>query len=74
MIQYLTECKTDKTVIHKLEWNTDRITEIKKQYKSGEQSLHKTKKQALEYIERMKTDEIDVVFIGKHISRHRRSA
>ena len=74
MIQYLTECKTDKTVIHRVEWNTDRITEIKKQYKSGEQSLHKTKKQALEYIERMKTDEIDVVFIGKHISRHRRSA
>ena len=74
MIQYLTECKTDKTVIHKVEWNTDRITEIKKQYKSGEQSLHKTKKQALEYIERMKTDEIDVVFIGKHISRHRRSS
>ena len=74
MIQYLTECKTDKTVIHKVEWNTDRITEIKKQYKSGEQSLHKTKKQALEYIERMKTDEIDVVFIGKHISRHKRSA
>ena len=74
MIQYLTECKTDKTVIHKVEWNTDRITEIKKQYKSGEQSLHKTKKQALEYIERMKNDEIDVVFIGKHISRHKRSA
>ena len=74
MIQYLTECKTDKTVIHKVEWNTDRITEIKKQYKSGEQSLHKTKKQALEYIERMKTDEIDVDFIGKHISRHRRSS
>ena len=74
MIQYLTECKTDKTVIHRVEWNTDRITEIKKQYKSGEQSLHKTKKQALEYIERMKTDDIDVVFIGKHLSRHRRSA
>ena len=74
MIQYLTECKTDKTVIHRVEWNTDRITEIKKQYKSGEQSLHKTKKQALEYIERMKVDEIDVVFIGKHISRHRRSS
>ena len=46
MIQYLTECKTDKTVIHKVEWNTDRITEVEKQYKLGEQSLHKTKRQA----------------------------
>jgi len=74
MIQYLTECKTDKIVIHKVEWNTDRITEIEKKYKSGEQALHKTKKQALEYIERMKAHGIDVVFIGKYISRHRRAA
>jgi hypothetical protein len=74
MIQYLTECKTDKIVIHKVEWNTDRITEVEKQYKLGEKSLHKTKRQALEYIERMKVDGIDVVFIGKYISRHRRVA
>jgi len=74
MIQYLTECKTYKIVIHKVEWNTDRITEVEKQYKLGEQSLHKTKRQALEYIERMKVDGIDVVFIGKYISRHRRVA
>jgi len=74
MIQYLTECKTDKTVIQKIEWTSDRITEIEKQYKSGEQCLHKTKKQALEYIERMKAHGIDIVFIGKYISRHRRAA
>jgi hypothetical protein len=72
MIQYLTECKTDKTVVHKIEWNTDKITEFEKKYIIGEKCLHKTKKQALDYIEKMKDIGIDEVFIGKHISIHRR--
>ena len=72
MIQYLTECKTDKTVIHKIQWTSDRITEIEKKYIIGEKCLHKTKKQALDYIEKMKVIGIEEVFIGKHISIHRR--
>jgi len=72
MIQYLTECKTDKTVVHKIEWTSDRISEIEKQYKIGEQCLHRTKKQAFEYIERMKSLGIEEIFLGKHISIHKR--
>ena len=73
MIQYLTECKTDKTVIHKIQWtNTDKITEFEKKYIIGEKWLHKTKKQALDYIEKMKAIGIDEIFIGKHISIHKR--
>jgi len=72
MIQYLTECKTDKTVVHKIEWTSDKITEIEKKYKSGERCLHKTKKRALDYIEKMKSLGIEEIFLGKHISIHRR--
>lgn len=74
MIQYLTECKTDKTIVHKIEWSSGRQSNFEQTYKSGEKTLHKTKKQAIEYIDRMKVHGIDIVFIGKHISIHRKAA
>lgn len=72
MIEFLTECKTDKTVLHKIEYNTGRITEIEKKYVSGEKCLHKTKKLALQYIEKMKNLGIEVIYIGKHITFHKK--
>jgi hypothetical protein len=74
MIQYLTECKTNKTIINQMRWTaSDRVTEFKKEYKFGERALHKTKKEALNYVQNMKKDNIEIVYLGTYKTFHRRS-
>ena len=47
MIHHLTECKTDKTVIQKIEWSNERVSDFQQTYKSGEKCMHKNKTAAL---------------------------
>jgi hypothetical protein len=42
-------------------------------YKIGDRALHKTKKEALNYVESMKKDNIEIVYIGTYKTFHRRS-
>jgi hypothetical protein len=46
MINHLTECKTDKTVINNIEWTNGRSSQFEKIYKIGDRALHKTRKEA----------------------------
>ena len=73
MIHYLTECKTDKKVIHNIEWTSGRSSQFEKVYKIGDRALHKTKKEALNYIENMKKDNIEIIYLGTYKTIHRRS-
>ena len=73
MIQHLTECKTDKIVKHKMEWTSGRSTDFERTYKLGDRALHKNKTTALNYIESMKKEGINIVYIGIYKSIHRRS-
>ena len=71
-MKYITECRTNKTVIHDIEFvelmtgKHSHFTPFKKEYKKGDQHIHKTKKEAFEYIENRKEDNIKMVYIGKY--------
>ncbi len=73
MIQYLTECKTDKTVIHKVEWSSGRMSDFEQTYKSGERSMHKNKTSALNFIASMKKQGIEYIYVGTYKTIKRRS-
>jgi hypothetical protein len=73
MINHLTECKTDKTVINNIEWTNGRSSQFEKIYKIGDRALHKTKKEALNYVQNMKKDNIEIVYIGTYKTFHKRS-
>jgi hypothetical protein len=66
MINYVTECKTDKTIIQKIEWSSGRITEIEKKYIVGTKCLHPTKKKALNFIKSMNDKSISYVLAGTY--------
>jgi hypothetical protein len=62
MINYVTECKTDKTIIQKIEWSSGRITEIEKKYIVGiKMYCISTKKKALNFIKSMNDKSISYV-------------
>ena len=73
MIHHLTECKTDKTVIQKIEWSNGRVSDFEQTYKSGEKSMHKNKTAALNFIESMKKQGIEYVYAGTYKTIKRRS-
>jgi hypothetical protein len=73
MINHLTECKTDKTVINNIEWTNGRSSQFEKIYKIGDRALHKTKKEALNYVQNMKKDNIEIIYLGIYKTFHRRS-
>jgi hypothetical protein len=52
MIHHLTECKTDKTVIQKIEWSNERVSDFQQTYKSGERAMQKIKIILLTYIQK----------------------
>ena len=73
MIHHLTECKTDKTVIHKIEWTSGRSSDFETIYKVGERCMHKNKTTALNYIEAMKQHGVEYVYVGTFKTTNRRS-
>jgi hypothetical protein len=73
MINHLTECKTDKTVINNIKWTNGRSSQFEKIYKIGDRALHKTKKEALNYVQNMKKDNIEIIYLGIYKTFHRRS-
>jgi hypothetical protein len=73
MIHHLTECKTDKTVIHKIEWNNEKVSDFQQTYKFGEKCMHKNKTAALNFIESMKKQGIEYVYAGTYKTTNRRS-
>ena len=72
MIHYVTECKTEKTLIEKIEWSSGRITEIEKKYKIGSKCMHPTKKKALNFIKLMNDINISYVLVGTYGTIKRR--
>tara|TARA_R100001015_G_C4592286_1_gene147731 strand:+ start:492 stop:707 length:216 start_codon:yes stop_codon:yes gene_type:complete len=71
-MKYITECKTNKTVNDEIKF-IDALTGkykhsifMKNEYKKGGRYQHKTKRQALEQIEDMKKNNIEIVYIGKY--------
>ena len=73
MIHHLTECKTDKTVIHKIEWSSGRVSDFEQNYKTGQRAMHKNKTAALNYIEAMKQHGVEYVYVGTYKTTNRRS-
>jgi hypothetical protein len=73
MIHHLTECKTDKTVIHKIKWNNEKVSDFQHTYKFGEKCMHKNKTEALNFIESMKKQGIEYVYAGTYKTTNRRS-
>jgi hypothetical protein len=73
MIHHLTECKTDKTVIHKVEWSGGRMSDFEQTYKSGQRAMHKNKTAALNFIESMKKYGVEYVYAGTYKTTKRRS-
>ena len=64
MIHYVTECKTDKTLIEKIEWTSGRVTEIEKKYEIGSRCMHRTKKEAFNFIKLMNDKGVSYVMSG----------
>jgi len=71
-MKYITECKTNKTITEEIKF-IDALTGKykhsifkKNEYKNGNRYQHKTKRQALEQIEDMKKDNIEIAYIGKY--------
>jgi len=71
-MKYITECRTNKTIIKNINFvdaltgKFSHSTPLKSEYKLYDQYIHKTKKEALEYIEDMKKDNIEIIYIGKY--------
>ena len=71
-MKYITECKTNKTIKKEIKFvdvltgEYKKSTFLKSEYKNGDRYQHKTKRQALEQIENMKKDNIEIVYIGKY--------
>jgi len=72
MIHYVTECKTDKTLIEKIEWTSGRVTEIEKKYEIGSKCMHPTKKKALNFIKLMNDINISYILVGTYGTIKRR--
>jgi hypothetical protein len=73
MIHHLTECKTDKTVIQKIEWSNERVSDFQQTYKFGQRAMHKNKTTALNFIESMKKQGIEYVYAGIYKTTNKRS-
>lgn len=73
MIHHLTECKTDKKVIHKIEWTSGRTSDFEQTYKVGERAMHKNKTKALNFIEAMKKHGVEYIYVGTLKTTNRRS-
>jgi len=73
MIHHLTECKTDKTVIQKIEWSSGKVSDFEQTYKSGEKAMHRNKTAALNFIESMKKYGVEYVYAGTYKTIKRRS-
>ena len=71
-MKYITECKTNKTIKKEIKFvdaftgKYKNSTFLKSEYRDGDRYQHKTKKQALEQIENMKKDNIEIIYIGKY--------
>ncbi len=71
-MKYITECKTNKTIKKEIKFvdafsgKYKKSTFLKSEYKNGDRYQHKTKRQALEQIENMKKNNIEIIYIGKY--------
>jgi len=71
-MKYITECKTNKTITKEIKFvdvftgKYKKSTFLKSDYKTGDRYQHKTKRQALEQIENMKKNNIEIIYIGKY--------
>ncbi len=66
MIHYVTECKTDKTIIQKIEWSSGKFSEMERKYVIGSKCMHTTKKKALNFIKIMNDSNISYVLAGTY--------
>ena len=73
MKHYITECKTEKTVVENIVWTDGRISKFKKDYTIGSQCMHPTKTKALNFIKIMNDKNIIYVLNGIYKTTNRRS-